>query len=108
MVTLARVSAAAAGENTESNGKVCLVLGAGSGIGAAVARKFAKEGYKTVVVRRSDETKLGALRDSINEDTGGETCRAFLVDATKEGEISRVVDEVELEFGEIDCAVYNL
>ena len=42
--------------------KVCLVVGAGSGIGAHVARKFAREGYRTVVIRRSDSEKLASPR----------------------------------------------
>ena len=35
--------------------KVCLVIGAGAGIGGNVARRFAREGYHAVLCRRSDE-----------------------------------------------------
>ena len=104
-------SATAFSNSDEKKKKVCLVVGAGSGIGANVARKFAKEGYRTVVIRRSDSQKLEALRAAICEDDAGgdqDACRAFLLDVTKEGELARVVDEVEAEFGEIECAVYNL
>ncbi len=51
------------------------------------------------------------LRATIcEEDAGGDqdACRAFLLDVTKEGELSRVIEQVESEYGEIDCAVYNL
>ena len=34
---------------------VCLVLGAGAGIGGTVAAKFAKEGYHSYLCRRSDK-----------------------------------------------------
>ena len=34
---------------------VCLVLGAGAGIGGTVAAKFAKEGYHSYLCRRSDQ-----------------------------------------------------
>ena len=38
--------------------KVCLVLGAGAGIGGTVAKKFAKEGYYACLCRRSDQEGL--------------------------------------------------
>ena len=34
---------------------VCLIAGAGPGIGQAVARRFAKEGFTVVAVRRNKE-----------------------------------------------------
>ena len=34
---------------------VCLVLGAGAGIGGTVGKRFAREGYHAVLCRRSDE-----------------------------------------------------
>ena len=37
---------------------VCLVIGAGAGIGGTVGRRFAKEGYHSVLCRRSDEEGL--------------------------------------------------
>ena len=40
---------------------VCLILGAGAGIGGNVGKKFAKEGYHTVLARRSDEEGLNKL-----------------------------------------------
>ena len=38
--------------------KVCLVIGAGAGIGGSVGRKFAQEGYHAALCRRSDEEGL--------------------------------------------------
>ena len=40
---------------------VCLVIGAGAGIGGNVARRFAQEGYHACVCRRTDETGLKKL-----------------------------------------------
>jgi short-subunit dehydrogenase len=37
---------------------VCLVLGAGAGIGGTVAKKFAMEGYHSCLCRRSDQESL--------------------------------------------------
>ena len=45
---------------------VCLILGAGSGIGGNTARVFAKNGYHVHLCRRSDSKGLDALIESIN------------------------------------------
>ena len=44
---------------------VCLVIGAGAGIGGTVGKKFAREGYHAVLCRRSDEDGLNRLVDDI-------------------------------------------
>ena len=44
--------------------KVCLVFGAGRGIGATVAEKFAAEGFHSHLCRRTDEK---ALKESIEK-----------------------------------------
>ena len=56
---------------------VCLVIGAGAGIGGTVGKKFAKEGYHTVLCRRSDEQGLNKLVSEIESD-GGPNRRYFL------------------------------
>ena len=45
--------------------KVCLVIGAGAGIGGSVGRKFAKEGYHAALCRRSDADGLNAMVEAI-------------------------------------------
>ncbi len=49
---------------------VCLVIGAGAGIGGNVGKRFAREGYHSVLCRRSDQDSLDQLVQSI-EDQGG-------------------------------------
>ena len=44
---------------------VCLVLGAGAGIGGTVARRFAQEGYHACLCRRSDAAGLDELVGAI-------------------------------------------
>jgi NAD(P)-dependent dehydrogenase (short-subunit alcohol dehydrogenase family) len=41
---------------------VCLVIGAGAGIGGNVAKRFAQEGMHACLCRRSDEEGLTATR----------------------------------------------
>jgi NAD(P)-dependent dehydrogenase (short-subunit alcohol dehydrogenase family) len=44
---------------------VCLVIGAGAGIGGNVARRFAREGYHAHLCRRSDQHSLNRLVETI-------------------------------------------
>ena len=52
---------------------VCLVIGAGAGIGGNVARRFAREGYHACLCRRSDFEGLNRLVDAIKNDGGSAT-----------------------------------
>ncbi len=85
---------------------VCLVIGAGAGIGGNVAKKFALEGYHAVLARRSDEEGLHNLVAQIT-DSGG-TASGQLLSATEDGAIENFVKQVEEDIGPIDVAVYNL
>eukprot|EP00756_Hemistasia_phaeocysticola_P000380 Hpha_TRINITY_DN10263_c1_g1::TRINITY_DN10263_c1_g1_i1::g.34990::m.34990 len=85
---------------------VCLVIGAGRGIGAAVAKRFAREGFTLCVVRRSDGEQLAALVTEIETDGG--KARAFQIDATDEPQVNALVAQIESEVGPIEVLVYNL
>ena len=65
--------------------KVCLVIGAGGGIGANIARKFAIEGYHSCLARRTDQDGLDKWIKNI-EAEGGEAS-GFLINAIEEGAI---------------------
>lgn len=85
---------------------VCLVLGAGAGIGGHVGKRFAAGGYHAVLARRSDEDGLQRLVDDINE-AGGEAS-GRLLDASLPDSIEDLVSDVEHALGPIECAVFNL
>jgi NAD(P)-dependent dehydrogenase (short-subunit alcohol dehydrogenase family) len=72
--------------------KTALIVGAGEGLSASLARLFAREGLRVALAARRIE-KLGALCS----ETGA---RAFTCDATDP-------DEVEREIGTPDVVVYN-
>ena len=86
--------------------QVCLVLGAGAGIGGTVGRRFAREGYHAVLCRRSDEAGLNSMVADITA-TGG-SASGFLLNAADEGAIESRVAAVEADIGPIDVAVFNL
>lgn len=85
---------------------VCLVIGAGAGIGGNVGKRFARSGYHAVLCRRTDEEGLRKLTAAI-EGEGG-TASGFLLDATAPDSIEERVAAVETDIGPIEVAVYNL
>jgi NAD(P)-dependent dehydrogenase (short-subunit alcohol dehydrogenase family) len=85
---------------------VCLVIGAGAGIGGTVGRRFAAEGYHTVLCRRTDLDGLARLVDKIKSDGG--SASGYLLDAVQADSIEQRVAAVEGEIGPIEVAVYNL
>ena len=85
---------------------VCLVIGAGAGIGGSVGQRFAQEGYHAVLCRRSDAEGLERLVDQV-KDAGGEAT-GFLLNAVEPNAIEDRVTQIEANIGPIDVAVYNL
>ena len=85
---------------------VCLVLGAGAGIGGNVAKKFSKEGFHLCICRRTDEKGLNNLVKNI-EDNGG-SASGFLIDIIKDNDIEDLIENIETNIGPIDVVVYNL
>ena len=85
-------------------GKVAIVTGAGSGIGKATAKLFAKEGAKVVVSDISDEHGKSAV-DEIKKE-GGE---AFFIkaDSSKPGDHEALVKQTVDKYGSLDIAVNN-
>lgn len=85
---------------------VCLVMGAGAGIGGSVGKRFAQGGYHAVLCRRSDEQGLQRLVQDIEAEGG--TASGFLLNAAEEDSIEERIDAVEKEIGPIEVAVFNL
>ena len=85
---------------------VCLVIGAGAGIGGTVGKRFAREGYHAVLCRRTDQAGLDALVEEIQSE-GGEAS-GFLMNAVADNTIEQRVMQVEADIGPIEIAIYNL
>ena len=85
---------------------VCLVIGAGAGIGSNVAGRFAREGYHAVLCRRSDEEGLN--RSVAQIASNGGTASGFLLNAVAPDAIEERIAAVEADIGPIEVAVYNL
>jgi NAD(P)-dependent dehydrogenase (short-subunit alcohol dehydrogenase family) len=76
-----------------------LIVGAGSGLSASVARLFAKQGLKIALAARNP-----AKLDSLLKETGA---AAFGCDATDVHQVRRLFEEAAKVNGEPDVVVYN-
>lgn len=85
---------------------VCLVIGAGAGIGGTVGKKFAQQGYHAVLCRRSNREGLRKLVGEIEGEGGSAT--GYLLNAVDENSIEDRVAVVEAEIGPIEAVVFNL
>ncbi len=85
---------------------VCLVIGAGAGIGGTVGKRFAQEGYHSVLCRRTDENGLNRLVADIERDGG--SASGFLLNAVKPDTLEEQVAAVEADIGPIEVVVFNL
>src|ERR1700760_2209745 len=79
--------------------KIALIVGAGEGLSASLARLFARQGVRVALAARQIE-KLGALC----HETGA---RAFACNATEPDDVERLFGLVEREIGVPDVVVYN-
>jgi len=79
--------------------KTALIVGAGAGLSASLARLFAREGIRVALAARHIE-KLGALCT----ETGA---RAFACNASEPDDVERLFGLVEREIGVPDVVVYN-
>jgi NAD(P)-dependent dehydrogenase (short-subunit alcohol dehydrogenase family) len=88
---------------TRIRGAVTVVTGAGSGIGRALAERFAAEGARAVVVADLDEERARAVADRLGSGVGVPA----RLDVTDAGGVAALVDRVEAEVGPIDVWCSN-
>lgn len=85
----------------------CLIVGAGDGVGSAIARAFAREGLAVCITRRPRNLEsLEAVAASIRAE--GDEAHAFGVDARNEAEMIALVDRIEAEVGPLQVVVFNI
>ena len=85
----------------------CLVVGVGEGVGGAIAKAFAAEGYAVCMTRRARNLdQLDSLAAEIR--AAGGTAHAFGVDAREEGEVIALFDKIEAEVGPLEVVVFNI
>jgi NAD(P)-dependent dehydrogenase (short-subunit alcohol dehydrogenase family) len=86
------------------DGKVCVITGAGSGIGRACARRFARESARVAVADVAEEPGRAVAAELSGL---GADAVFFTVDVTEEESVARLYDAVETRFGAIHVLVNN-
>ena len=87
--------------------KACLVIGAGDGVGASIARAFAREGLTACITRRARNLdQLEATAQSIRDE--GLDAIAYGVDARDDAEMIALIDRIEAEVGPLEVVVFNI
>ena len=85
-------------------GKVAIVTGAASGMGAATARRFAREGAKVVIADMLEEDGRAVAQQIVTANGAAEFMK---LDVTDEANWKAVVDATVARFGKLDILVNN-
>jgi NADP-dependent 3-hydroxy acid dehydrogenase YdfG len=80
--------------------KICAVLGVGPGNGAAIAEKFAKQGYAVALCARNEERLKG-----ISNNIPGS--RTYAYDVQDTGRADTVFAQINEDLGPVDTLIYN-
>ncbi|HEX5447783.1 MAG TPA: SDR family oxidoreductase [Candidatus Saccharimonadales bacterium] len=90
---------------TDLNGKVVLVTGSSSGIGQAIAIRFAREGAKVIINYRANkeggEETLARIKEITND------CMLVQADVSKEEDVKRLFKATLDKFGTVDVLINN-
>jgi NAD(P)-dependent dehydrogenase (short-subunit alcohol dehydrogenase family) len=82
------------------NKPVCAVVGIGPGNGAALARRFAKEGYAVALLARRTELS-GPLAAELGD------ARVYACDVADEASVAKAFAAIRADLGEVDVVAYN-
>jgi 3-oxoacyl-[acyl-carrier protein] reductase len=86
-------------------GKTTLVTGAATGIGRAIAERFAREGARVAVNFRSSREAAEQVVAEIR--AGGGVATAIAADVSVESEVCAMLEQIERKFGRLDVLVNN-
>ncbi|MSP67791.1 MAG: SDR family NAD(P)-dependent oxidoreductase [Alphaproteobacteria bacterium] len=85
--------------------EVAMVVGVGRGLGAGLCRRFAQAGMDVILAARRAEALAGIAAEVAAE---GVRARAVAADASLPGDVERLFEVADAEFGPPDLVVYNV
>lgn len=85
--------------------RVALVTGSSRGLGAAIARRLAQDGFAVAVNGRRGDPQAGEVGRAIRD--GGGAADAFYADITDEQQVGELVAAITSQLGPIDVLVLN-
>ena len=80
--------------------KICLITGVGEGTGAAIARRFASEGYVVIMLARNEE-RLSALEQEL------QNSKAFAFDLSNLDQLTEICESIKKNIGVPDVVIHN-
>jgi len=86
--------------------RVIAVVGAGPGIGEAVARRFVAEGFVVALLARTED-KLQTMGQGIDADFGKGSARYYITDLRVEEQVISSFKSIRTELGPVQVLVYN-
>jgi NAD(P)-dependent dehydrogenase (short-subunit alcohol dehydrogenase family) len=84
---------------TDAKFNTALIVGAGAGLSASLARALAKDGIRVALAARTTDDL-----DTLTRETGA---RAFACDATKHAEVEKLFTDIEATGGAPEIVIYN-
>jgi len=81
-----------------------IIIGASDGIGAALARRLAREGYTLALLARRKD-KLESICEEINRETGANQARAYVHDVAEYEKVPELLRRVVADLGGLDLVV---
>ncbi len=85
---------------------ICAIVGAGEGLGQALAAKFSAEGCDMALVSRTEEGSDTALKAARAANRDARTM-FVCADATQPETVERAFDDIVRELGSVDILIYN-
>jgi len=82
-----------------------IIIGASDGIGEALARRLAREGYTLALLARREE-KLASLCEEINRASAEQRARAYIHDVAEYEKIPPLLRRIVAELGGLDLVVF--
>lgn len=86
---------------------VCAIIGAGEGLGAALAQKFCREGMDIALISRSEEGSAAAKAAALEARPDAQV-RFYGADATDPETIEHALSTAARDLGQIDVLIYNV
>lgn len=90
---------------TQNPPKVAIVTGASRGIGAAIARQLAGDGFAVAINYASSATEASTLVEALRQ--AGHLAIAVKADVANAEDVRRLFDETEAQLGKVDVLVNN-
>ena len=84
--------------------RVCIITGAGQGIGRAMALHFAEHGIRVVIAEQNPAAGAAVAAEIASQ---GRQAHPVTVDVTDPGHVHAMVDEARQQFGRVDILINN-